>query len=51
MSGDALMALAQWKPSTGGNAPHRDDTNDPTVLRSPCGVPGLSRIVATPHGG
>ncbi len=22
-----------------GNAPHRDDTSDPTVLRSPCRVP------------
>ena len=31
---------ATQKPSTGGNAPHRDDTNDPAVLRSPCGVPG-----------
>jgi hypothetical protein len=30
---------ADAEPSTGGNAPHRDDTNDPTVLRSPCGVP------------
>ena len=39
------------KPSTGGNAPHRDDANDPTVLRSLCGVPGLSRTVAAPHDG
>jgi hypothetical protein len=30
---------ADAETSTGGSAPHRDDTNDPTVLRSPCGVP------------
>ena len=39
------------KPSTGGNAPHRDNIHDDSRAALPVRVPGLSQTVATPHDG